>query len=589
MYNSKLKYIVEYKIPSIKNYILHDLCLNENHYPHSKEVLKTLNNFTVDDITLYHRHNNNHQVLDDALQNYLNIKNQDINMLLTNGSDGALELILKTFCSENDLVSIVIPTYPHFEQRVDIACNSEKIQFDYLNSSLIDYEYNGKLIYISYPNMPYGYGYYDQILQLSQKYEKKLIIVDEAYIELSEYKSFVNQIQHHKNIIVTRSFSKGFGLAGIRLGYCAFNNIHKRMLCKAYSIKNITSIAVKLATAALNSLPHYQANWDVIKNEYHRISDELTKIVNINKAIFHYELGSAPFFLVYVYNPKDLCNFFESHAISIRDKSSEINFAVRISISRPDINNKVLDLLKQYNNEKVTKNNYIDLDNTLRNGSSHNSHLFKSAINVLNKTSARIITNNVDYTKEELVRQTGLEDYILITPIESIKKVIEDEKHIPYIIGEKNIKEFLGHRDLDISEYTIFVVCGDLFEGDINTIAKHKVILNRLNKIYVFEFFNSNHISKCSNKPIKLDVHVPYFGKYLELIEFKGEIINFGKNSCEDPHFGLMIGDTLETDGEVCFKNNGLFVHVLCDNSPLKWNGKYFTVGNVDILDEHIN
>lgn len=588
MYNSKLKYIVEYKIPSIKNYILHDLCLNENHYPHSKEVLKTLSNFTVDDITLYHRHNDTHQALEDAIQNYLNIKNKDTDVLLTNGSDGALELILKTFCSENDLVSIITPTYPHFEQRVEIACNSEKIHFDYLNSSLIDYEYNGKLIYISYPNMPYGYGYHDQILKLSQKYKEKIIIVDEAYIELSEYKSFVEQIQNQKNIIVTRSFSKGFGLAGIRLGYCAFNNLHKSMLCKTYSIKNITSIAVKLALSALNSLSHYKDNWSILKNEYDRISDELKKIVNINKTIFHYELGSSPFFLVYVYNPKELCNFFESNKISIRDKSSEIKFAVRISISRPEINDKVLELLRQYSTINM-KNNYIDLDNTLRNGSSHNSQLFKSAMNVLNKTSARIITNNVDYTKDELIRQTGLNKYIFITPIESIKKIIDDAKHIPYIVGEKNIKDFLGHRELDIAEYTIFIVCGDLFEGDINTIAKHKVILNRLKKIFVFEFFNSNHISKCSNKPIKLDVHVPYFGKYLELIEFKGEIINFGKNSYKDLNFGLMIGDTLETDGEVCFNNNGLFIHILCDNSSLKWNGKYFTVGNIDILNAHLN
>jgi histidinol-phosphate aminotransferase len=253
MYNSKLQYIEEYKIPSIKNNILHDLCLNENHYPHSDAVIKALNTLTLDDISLYHRHNELHKSLESKIAHVLKLTgNTDI--LLTNGSDGALELILKTFCNENDLISIVTPTYPHFEQRAEINAVTEKIEFDHINKKLTDYQYNGKVIYISYPNMPFGYGFYDQIMSLVRQYSDKIIIIDEAYIELSEYKSFIGQINEYKNIIVTRSFSKGYGLAGARLGYCAFNNVHKYMLSKSYSIKNITSIAVKLAIAAHKSI-----------------------------------------------------------------------------------------------------------------------------------------------------------------------------------------------------------------------------------------------------------------------------------------------------------------------------------------------
>jgi hypothetical protein len=328
----------------------------------------------------------------------------------------------------------------------------------------------------------------------------------------------------------------------------------------------------------------------VLSNEYKKIDKSLRDIIKIGRHIFHYELGSAPFFLVYVHDPKGLCAYFESHKISIRDKSAEIKFAVRISISIPPVNNTVIELLKQYNNRSFAKTNYIDLDNTLRNGSSHDSKLFSTSIQMLDKMNAAIITNNVDFTKNKLVSQTGLTNYNFITPIESMKILLDSHQHIPYIVGTDSIKEYLGHViGKNIDDYTIFVVCGDLFEGDINTLAERKAILNRLKKIYLFEHFESGHISKCSNNPINIDVDVPYFGKYLKLIEFTGEIINFGKNSYRDENFGIMIGDTLETDGQMCFDNNGLYIHILKDDSALKWNGKYFTVGNIDILHNSIS
>jgi hypothetical protein len=296
--------------------------------------------------------------------------------------------------------------------------------------------------------------------------------------------------------------------------------------------------------------------------------------------------------MVYCRNPKQLCDFFETHGCLIRNKSTEIKFGVRISIDLYEINDYALNLLKIFNEQPLNTNNYADLDGTLRAGCLEDATIYSNAKILCSKLNLTIITNNVDYTPEAIHKQIcklNIDNNRLITPLVKIKKIIGK---YPYIHANEDIRKYLGHINLVVTEniitnidkYDCVVICKDMFDSGINNIAVLKYLINRLNKIYVYEFFNNGQLNKCHSNPYKLNISVPYFGDFLKLINFKGEIIDFGKTSHIDNNLGIMIGDVMETDGVMCQKNNGIFIHISNDDTPLRWYGDHFKVGHIDKL-----
>lgn len=510
-------------------------------------------------------------------KNYKNISKD--NFIITNGSEAAIDIIMKTFCSENDLFSTISPTYTNIEVKAKINCNLEKIVYDHRNRDINSYHYNGKVIYIVNPNMPFGYCLYDEIHTLIKNNPNKIIVVDEAYAELSAAKSFIPFINLYKNLIVIRSMSKGFGLPGIRIGYCIFNNIHRKQLLKLYSPRNLQIISVKIGIAVLRSLSHYKKNWQLIRNEYVKIKERLSRIVAFNKTIFHYEMGDAPFYFIYTYNPKEVAEYFYKRGFIVREKSSEIPFSIRISVSTPELNNMFLDEIELYNST-FTRINYIDLDNTLRIGNKGND-LYRKSRNIVTNLNAKIITNNTHDTPDDILKLIDI-DCKIITPLTILNDRYPDCKF--FVIGNNKVKKYLQS---DSNSENV-VLCSNIFlESALTQAIVTKLTSGK--KIYTAEVLDTNPINemiKIDNSHNLANINIADNGIFLKII--KAENIDFGKTSFIDNQMGLMIGDTLETDGFMCFNNNGLFIHILKNNDELKWNGKYFTVGNIDILYNHI-
>ncbi|KAB2843734.1 MAG: aminotransferase class I/II-fold pyridoxal phosphate-dependent enzyme, partial [Melioribacteraceae bacterium] len=161
----------------------------------------------------------------EKLGNYLNIKKE--NLCFGVGSDEIIDLLIRIFCEPRiDKVMILQPTYGMYK----VACainNVETINVDLNESFQIDFgnvkeKFSNeiKIIFLCSPNNPTG-NLIDQndILKLAETYNA-IIAVDEAYIDFSEENSLVKKITNYKNIVVMRTFSKAWGLAGIRCGYC---------------------------------------------------------------------------------------------------------------------------------------------------------------------------------------------------------------------------------------------------------------------------------------------------------------------------------------------------------------------------------
>ncbi len=167
------------------------------------------------------------QVLKEALARYNSVKPE--NIIPTNGSDEALELIAKVFISENDEVIMPLPSYPCFEsvsQMMGAKITTISLEENFtlnIKSLLNVITKKTKIIWIANPNNPTG-----NILISKKQIEyllKKincLLVVDECYFELAGTTG-VSLINKYPNLIVVRSFSKVFALAGARLGYLMCN------------------------------------------------------------------------------------------------------------------------------------------------------------------------------------------------------------------------------------------------------------------------------------------------------------------------------------------------------------------------------
>jgi histidinol-phosphate aminotransferase len=163
------------------------------------------------------------QILKKELARYNDVKPE--NIIPTNGSDEALELIAKVFISENDEIIMPIPSYPCFgsvSQMMGAKIVTVPLEKNFslkINSLLKAVTKKTKIIWIANPNNPTGNLLLNKKqIELIAKKVNCLLVVDECYFELGGVTG-ASLIERYPNLIVVRSFSKIFALAGARLGY----------------------------------------------------------------------------------------------------------------------------------------------------------------------------------------------------------------------------------------------------------------------------------------------------------------------------------------------------------------------------------
>jgi hypothetical protein len=168
-------------------------------------------------------------------------------------------------------------------------------------------------------------------------------------------------------------------------------------------------------------------------------------------------------------------------------------------------------------------------------------------------------------------------------------KIAQSEQSITSVVKaylyEDYEDESKGMGGLDYDE---LIICGHIFSETTQNIAVILHLLSRLSKIYVYENYKYGLLSDITEHTLKYDIKVPYIGCLLKYFNYTGDIIEFGKITYKDLNFGIMIGDSEEMDGKCCEKNNGLFIHILSDESPLRYMTNHYTVGNIDILYDSI-
>ncbi|MBM4320583.1 MAG: histidinol-phosphate aminotransferase family protein, partial [Deltaproteobacteria bacterium] len=196
---------------------------NESTIPPSPRVIERILAFLQNSHHLNWYPDLNARKLVTALAGYTGRSEEQI--LVTNGSDDALDLICKTYLDAGERVLLPYPTYTHFL----VHAGARGVYFDPVT---YDDPFCGqperlinaltgrtKLVYLVNPNNPTGVLFHpEEIAHLLQQAPRTLFVVDEAYYEFCGVTA-AQMVDHFPNLVVTRTFSKSFGIAGLRVGY----------------------------------------------------------------------------------------------------------------------------------------------------------------------------------------------------------------------------------------------------------------------------------------------------------------------------------------------------------------------------------
>lgn len=168
-----------------------------------------------------------------------------------------------------------------------------------------------QLIIIANPNSPIGDTYtLDQIRALLDK--GITTVIDEAYIELSNAKSSIKLLQEYENLFVTRTFSKGFGAAGCRVGYICSSNQNIESLNKLRLMYEVSGIAAKYCSFILDNIEYYNSYLKKLLKEKNKFLSQLERKHNF--LIFN--TSSSWFFLK---KNKDTEKYISDKNISLRE------------------------------------------------------------------------------------------------------------------------------------------------------------------------------------------------------------------------------------------------------------------------------
>jgi len=273
-------------------------------------------------------------------------------IFLGNGSDEAIDLIIRAFCEPNqDSILITEPTYGMYSVCAEV--NAVKVQqvlltpeFDLdLEAIPNAFDATTKVLFLCSPNNPTGNLLDHQKIKEVLKRFYGLVVVDEAYIDFAKSKSFVLELAHYPNLVVLQTFSKAWGLAGLRLGMCFASPEIIRILNK---IKYPYNVNIRTQELALDAMEH-----ETQKNEWVKeILDQRSKMetalrkLSITKEVFP---SDANFLLVRVKEAQETYRQLMNMGIIIRDRSKvALCFnCLRVTIGTPEENERLVEALRK--------------------------------------------------------------------------------------------------------------------------------------------------------------------------------------------------------------------------------------------------
>lgn len=255
------------------------------------------------------------------------------------GSDSALHAAVRIFTRAGDTVLMVSPTYDNFriyalEAQCKVVLDGPSDIFSLDGAGLTELVERNKpqLVYLSNPNNPTGWLVpSDEVVEVAQRFPNVMFIVDEAYAEYSNV-TVIPHAVHAANLIAFRTFSKAYGLAGLRVGYIIGSPGNIDFLNLIRNGKNVSMIGQVAAMAALDDRDYLRQTLDRVREGQMVLEDGLKRLK------IPFRASPANFLLVKFENAKKIQDALAEQLIYVRPMSHLPGMTgyLRITLGAPD-------------------------------------------------------------------------------------------------------------------------------------------------------------------------------------------------------------------------------------------------------------
>ncbi len=282
----------------------------------------------------------------EALSQYIAVP-EELIVASGGGMDGVIDTLMRMFVREGKDVIIPTPTFSYYEisalanggrpvfvpRGEDFAVDTERI---------IRAAGDASLIFLCSPNNPTGNQASEKNLREILESVDALVFLDEAYVEFAD-RNFINLVREYDNLVVGRTFSKAFGLAGLRLGYALMSEAIKRDYMKVATPFSISRVAEYAGIAALADREHLKESVEMVRRGRTQLS------MGLNLETYP---SQANFILAktYPHLASEITTKLLGKGIIIRDCTSFRDagkYLVRITVGREEQNERVIDSLNR--------------------------------------------------------------------------------------------------------------------------------------------------------------------------------------------------------------------------------------------------
>ena len=298
----------------------------------------------------YNRYpNNKHPELIALISNYKKLNKDEL--VLCNGTDELIDLVIRVFCEPGkDKIITLNPTYGMYEVSAKIN-NVKNVKIDLDHNFQIDIEKVKsqfddltKIIFITNPNNPTGNCFNeDLIIEIIESFNG-IVFIDEAYIDYSN-NSLISKVNMYQNLIISQTFSKALGLAGIRLGVGYSNSNLISYLKKVKPPYNVNLLTEKKAIENISStyLDNSQIKETIL--ERNKLEKKLENFPFVKKVY----PSDSNFLLVKVANANNVYKYLLDNGIVVRNRSQikGCEECLRITVGTPKQNNLLINVLKR--------------------------------------------------------------------------------------------------------------------------------------------------------------------------------------------------------------------------------------------------
>jgi histidinol-phosphate aminotransferase len=274
-------------------------------------------------------------------------------IFLGNGSDEAIDLLVRIFCHPNqDSVIVMPPTFEMYEVAARINQNeviAVQLTNDYqinLGKVLEEITPNTKIIFICSPNNPTGNSMdRKSILEIVEKFNG-IVVIDEAYIDFSRDPGCFDLLETYNHVVVLQTFSKAWGLAGLRLGMAFADKEIIKLLNKVKPPYNVNRATQSLAMKAIKKAEYKDFMVQQLLAERKILNLELSNL-NIVERVYP---SDSNFLLVRFKDADRVYNHLLKNQVIVRSRSNVVlcDNALRITVGNEKENDALITTLKNY-------------------------------------------------------------------------------------------------------------------------------------------------------------------------------------------------------------------------------------------------